>query len=151
MADWLEHSVQVEVDTPIDVVWSLWSDLEKMPNWMPWIQSVKILDDNPNLSRWMLTTGGWEFSWMSRIVKLVTHQLIQWESVDGLPNRGAVRFYDRGSSSIVRLTVAYRIPGFIGELMDHLFLGRIVESTLQANLNRFRDYAVQTYHPIVDA
>jgi uncharacterized membrane protein len=141
--DWLEHSVQVEVDAPIDFVWNLWSDLEQMPRWMKWIDSVKVLDDNPELSHWKLASGGFEFTWLSRILKLVPHQIIQWESVDGLPNRGAVRFYDRHGSSIVRLTAAYAIPGFLGKLMDNLFLGRIVESTLQADLERFKQYAIQ--------
>jgi uncharacterized membrane protein len=144
MTDWLEHTVQVEVETPIDVVWSLWSDLEQMPRWMKWIDSVKVLDDNPDLSRWKLASGGFEFSWLSRITRLVTHQIIQWESVDGLPNRGAIRFYDRGEHSIVKLTVAYAIPGILGKLMDNLFLGRIVESTIQADLNRFREYALNS-------
>jgi uncharacterized membrane protein len=143
MSDWLEHSVQVEVDTPIDLVWSLWADLEQMPRWMKWIDSVKILEEDPELSRWKLATGGLEFSWLSRILKQVPHQLIQWESVDGLPNRGAIRFYDRGGSSIVKLTVSYAIPGFLGKLMDNLFLGRAVESTIQADLERFREYALQ--------
>lgn len=142
MPDWLEHSVQIEVDAPIDLVWSLWSDLEQMPQWMKWISAVKILEDNPELSRWKLDTGGLEFSWLSRIDKIVPHQIIQWESVDGLPNRGAIRFYDRHSSSIVKLTVAYAIPGVLGKLMDNLFLGRAVESTIQADLERFRDYAL---------
>lgn len=140
MANWLEHSVQIEVDAPIDLVWSLWSDLEQMPRWMKWIESVKILEDNADLSRWQLATGGFEFTWLSRIVKLVPNQLIQWESVDGLPNRGAVRFYDRHDKSIVRLTIAYAIPGWLGKLMDNLFLGKAVESTIQADLERFRDY-----------
>lgn len=142
MTNWLEHSVQVEVDVPIDLVWSLWSDLEQMPRWMKWIDSVKILEDNPELSRWKLATGSLEFSWLSRILKLVPNQIIQWESVDGLPNRGAVRFYDRHGSSIVKLTVAYAIPGILGQLMDNLFLGRVVESTIQADLERFRVYAL---------
>ncbi|WP_416674740.1 SRPBCC family protein [Egbenema bharatensis] len=144
MTDWLEHTVQVEVETPIELVWSLWSDLEQMPRWMKWIDSVKVLEDNPDLSRWKLASGGFEFSWLSRITKLVTHQIIQWESVDGLPNRGAIRFYDRGEHSIVKLTVAYAIPGILGKLMDNLFLGRIVESTIQADLNRFREYALKS-------
>jgi uncharacterized membrane protein len=144
MSDWLEHTVQVEVDVPIQVVWSLWSDLEQMPRWMKWIDSVKVQADNPDLSRWKLASGGFEFSWLSRITKLITHQIIQWESVDGLPNRGAIRFYDRGGSSIVKLTVAYAIPGILGKLMDNLFLGRIVESTIQADLNRFKEYALQS-------
>jgi uncharacterized membrane protein len=143
MANWLEHSVQIEVDAPIDLVWSLWSDLEQMPRWMKWIESVKILEDNADLSRWQLATGGFEFSWLSRIVKLVPNQLIQWESVDGLPNRGAVRFYDRHDKSIVRLTIAYAIPGWLGKLMDNLFLGKVVESTIQADLERFREYIAQ--------
>ncbi|MEB3178075.1 MAG: SRPBCC family protein [Nostocaceae cyanobacterium] len=143
MSDWLEHSVQVEVETPIELVWSLWSDLEQMPRWMKWIDSVKIPEDNPDISIWKLSTGGLEFSWKSRILNLIPHQIIQWESVDGLPNRGAVRFYDRHGSSIVKLTIAYAIPGFLGKIMDNLFLGRVVESTIQADLERFKEYALK--------
>ncbi len=141
MTDWLEHSVEVEVDAPIDHVWNLWSDLEQMPRWMKWIDSVKVSEDNPELSRWKLSTGGLEFSWQSRIQKVIPHQIIQWESIDGLPNRGAIRFYDRKGSSIVKLTVAYAIPGVLGKIMDNLFLGRVVESTIRADLERFRTYA----------
>lgn len=143
MADWLEHSVEVEVDAPIDHVWNLWSDLEQMPRWMKWIDSVEVLEDNPELSRWKLSTGGLEFSWQSRIQKVIPQQIIQWESIDGLPNRGAIRFYDRKGSSIVKLTVAYAIPGIFGKIMDNLFLGRVVESTIRADLERFRDYALE--------
>jgi uncharacterized membrane protein len=126
MSDWLEHSVQVEVAVPIELTWELWSDLEQMPRWMKWIESVHI-----------------EFSWLARILKVIPNQIIQWESVDGLPNRGAVRFYDRHGSSIVKLTIAYGIPGWLGKLMDNLFLGRIVESTIQADLERFKEYALK--------
>ncbi|MBA2747424.1 MAG: SRPBCC family protein [Tatlockia sp.] len=144
MADWLEHSVQIEVDVPIDVVWQLWADLEQMPLWMQWIDSVKVLPDDPQLSRWKLKTGSLEFSWLSRITKIVPHQIIEWESVDGLPNRGAIRFYDRHNSSIVKLSIAYAIPGLLGKLMDNLFLGKAVESSLKQSLESFRDYAQQS-------
>jgi uncharacterized membrane protein len=143
MADWLEHSVQVEVEAPIELVWSLWADLEQMPRWMKWIDSVTVPKDNPEISLWKLNTGGLEFTWKSRILKVVPNQIIQWESVDGLPNQGAVRFYDRHTSSIVKLSVAYAIPGIIGKIMDNLFLGRAVESTLKGNMERFREYALQ--------
>jgi uncharacterized membrane protein len=141
MADWLEHSVQVEVEAPMDLVWSLWSDLEQMPQWMNWIDSVKIPPDNPEISIWSLRTGAWEFNWRSRILKQIPNQIIEWESVDGLPNRGAIRFYDRKTTSIVKLTVAYSIPGVIGKIMDGLFIGKAVETSLTNSLNRFRTYA----------
>ncbi len=142
MANWLEHSVQVEVDAPIDLVWSLWSNLEQMPRWMKWIKSVTVPADDPTMSHWLLNTGSLEFTWSARILKTVPQQIIQWESVTGLPNQGAVRFYDRKTSSIVKMTVTYDM-GVVGQLLDTLFLGKAVESTLQADLERFRDYAHQ--------
>ncbi|HEY9907915.1 MAG TPA: SRPBCC family protein [Thermosynechococcaceae cyanobacterium] len=144
MSNWLEHSVQVEVDAPIDLVWSLWANLEQMPRWMKWIDSVTVPKETPDLSLWKLNTGGMEFTWKSRITKVLQNQIIQWESVDGLPNRGAIRFYDRGAEgSVVRMSVAYAIPGFLGKLLDNLFIGRAVESTLLEDLERFRVYALQ--------
>lgn len=150
MSDWLEHSVQIEVDAPMTLVWELWSDLEQMPKWMKWIESVEILKEDPDLSKWKLASGTFEFSWLSRTLKVIPHQIIQWESIDGLPNRGAVRFYDRHNSSIVRLSIAYDIPGILGQVMDGLFLGRMVESTIQADLERFREYIknVQEKEPV---
>ncbi|HYW18023.1 MAG TPA: SRPBCC family protein [Nodularia sp. (in: cyanobacteria)] len=142
MADWLEHSVQIEVEAPIELVWGLWSDLEQMPRWMKWIDSVKISPENPDISLWKLNTNGLEFKWQSRMLKVVKQQIIQWESVDGLPNQGAIRFYDRHGSTIVKMTISYAIPGLIGKIMDNLFLGRVVESTIQADLERFKEYAL---------
>ncbi|MDJ0571273.1 MAG: SRPBCC family protein [Pleurocapsa sp. MO_192.B19] len=142
MTDWLEHTVQIEVPVPIELAWDLWSDLEQMTIWMKWIESVKILEDNPKLSRWKLASGNFNFTWLSRIIQVVPQQIIEWQSVDGLPNKGAIRFYDRRGSSIVKMTFAYAVPGIIGRIMDSL-IGDIVESTVQADLQRFKDYAVK--------
>ena len=146
MTDWLEHTVQVEVPTSVDRAWELWSDLEQMPKWMKWINAVAISPDDPDLSVWTLKASGLEFSWRSRILKLVRNQIIQWESVSGLPNRGAIRFYDRKSSSIVKLTIAYGVPDILGPILGSLPVGPIVESNLQADLERFRDYAINHPH-----
>jgi uncharacterized membrane protein len=144
MADWLEHTVQIEVVHPIERVWELWASLELMPKWMKWIESVKIAPENPEISAWELGSGGFTFTWRSRILKQIPYQIIQWESIDGLPNRGAIRFYGRPSGTVIKLTVAYAIPGVLGQVMDGLFLGDIVKSTLQADLERFRIYADTT-------
>lgn len=143
MSEWLEHSVQVEVAAPIEHIWDLWQNIELMPLWMKWIESVKVLEDKPELARWKLATKTLEFTWLSRILQEIPHQIIQWESVDGLPNRGAIRFYDRKESSIVKLTVAYAVPGILAMLMDNGFVRNAVESTLQADMDRFKDYALR--------
>jgi uncharacterized membrane protein len=145
MSEWLDHSVVVDVDVPVETSWDLWCDLEQMPRWMKWIDSVRIPPDNPEMSEWKLASRGLEFTWRSKITSLITHQIIQWEAIDGLPNKGAIRFYDRkDGKSTVKLTVSYAVPAII-KWMDGLFLGRLVEATLQSDLNRFRDYAVASY------
>jgi len=141
MGEWLDHSVLVDVDIPVEAAWELWSDLAQMPLWMKWIDAVKISDDDPEISEWKLASQGFEFTWRSKITNLVPHQIIQWEAIDGLPNRGAIRFYGKEGQSTVKLTVSYAVPGII-KWMDGLFLGRLVEATLQEDLNRFRDYAM---------
>lgn len=142
MTDWLEHTVQIEVPVPIELAWNLWSDLEQMTIWMKWIESVKILEEDPELSRWKLASGNFNFTWLSRIIQVVPYQIIEWRSVDGLPNKGAIRFYDRRGSSIIKMTFAYAVPGILDKIMDSL-IGDIVESTVQADLERFRDHAVK--------
>ena len=144
MAEWLEHTVHVDVDTPVETVWQLWSDISQMPNWMKWISSVEILEEDPELSRWKLETAGLSFSWLSRIVKVVPQQIIQWESVDGLPNKGAIRFYGHKSGgSTVKMSISYALPSVLARLMmSSSFVDRVVTSTLQADLDRFRDYAI---------
>jgi uncharacterized membrane protein len=147
MGEWLDHSVLVDVDVPVEASWDLWSDLEQMPRWMKWIDSVKISEDDPEISEWRLASRGFEFTWRSKITNLITHQIIQWEAIDGLPNRGAIRFYDRKEGqSTVKLTVSYSVPAVV-KWMDGLFLGRLVEATLQDDLNRFRDYAMAAKQP----
>jgi uncharacterized membrane protein len=142
MSEWLEHSAQIEVAAPIEQVWDLWYHTESISQWMKWIESVTVLPDRPELSRWKLASGPWEFTWLSQIVKTTPHQVIQWESVDGLPNRGAIRFYDRGQTSIVKLTVAFAVPGVLAVLMHSNLISKTVDAALQSDLERFRDYAV---------
>lgn len=144
MSEWLEHTVHVDVDTPVEEVWQLWSDISQMPNWMKWISSVEILEEDPNLSRWKLETTGLSFSWLSRITKVVPQQIIQWESVDGLPNRGAIRFYGhKAGGSTVKMSIAYALPSVLARLMmSSSFVDRVVTSTLQADLDRFKAYAI---------
>jgi uncharacterized membrane protein len=139
MGRWLEHSVTTEIEASVEKVWDVWSDLEAMPRWMRWIDSVVTLDD-PDLTEWTLVAQGFRFQWKARITRRVEAQQLHWESVGGLPTRGAVRFYPLGPDrTAVKLTVSYELPGVVAPLMEPGIMGGIVNRELQANLDRFRD------------
>lgn len=139
MGRWLEHTVTTEVNAPVDQVWAVWSDLESMPYWMRWIESVKTTDD-PDITDWILAAQGFRFNWKARITQRVEAQQLHWESVGGLPTKGAVRFYPSdGTQTVVKLTVSYELPKVLAPLMEPSILGGIVTKELQINLDRFRD------------
>jgi uncharacterized membrane protein len=139
MGRWLEHTVTTRIEAPVERVWAVWSDLEAMPRWMRWIESVTVLDD-PDLTEWILAAQGFRFSWKARITQRVEAQQLHWESVGGLPTRGGVRFYPLDPThTAVKLTVSYELPGILAPLMEPTALGGIVNRELQANLDRFRD------------
>ena len=139
MGRWLEHSVTTEIHASVQQVWEVWSDLEAMPQWMRWIESVVTLED-PDLTDWTLAAQGFRFHWKARITQRVEAQQLHWESVGGLPTKGAVRFYSLAPElTAVRLSVSYELPGVLAPLMDASILGGIVTRELQANLDRFRD------------
>ncbi|MBT67218.1 MAG: hypothetical protein CMN98_08780 [Synechococcus sp. NP17] len=145
MGRWLEHTVTTKVQAPVDRVWTVWSDLEAMPRWMRWIESVKTRDD-PDLTDWTLAAQGFRFKWKARITNRVDQQQLHWGSVGGLPTKGAVRFYEENPElTAVKLSVSYELPGVLAPLMEPSILGGIVTKELQANLDRFRDLVESDY------
>lgn len=42
-AQWLENSAEQDVHLPVERCYEMWEDRERIPQWMPWIQSVKVL------------------------------------------------------------------------------------------------------------
>ena len=139
MGSWLEHTVSTKVQASAQKVWVTWSDLEAMPRWMRWIESVTPLDD-PDLTDWTLAAQGFRFHWKARITRRVEAQQLHWESVGGLPTKGAVRFYSESEShTLVKLSVTYELPRILAPLMEPSILGGIVTRELQINLDRFRD------------
>ena len=144
MGNWLNHTVITEIDAPVEVVWKFWSDLDSMPLWMTWIESVKTVDQEtstlPDLTEWTLAANGFRFKWKAQITKRIEAQQLEWKSVGGLPTTGAVRFYpEENSKTVVKLKISYELPKILARLMKENILGGMVTKELQINLNRFKE------------
>ncbi|GFP93604.1 uncharacterized 17.2 kDa protein in melc2-rnhh intergenic region [Phtheirospermum japonicum] len=145
--EWQDCTVKMEVGVPISVAYNCYSDREAIPQWMPFISSVKILEDKPDLSRWSLKYKAFgrdiEFSWLARNMQPIKNQKIHWRSLEGLPNRGAVRFFPKGAAAcMVELTVSYEVPQLLTPVASAL--QPFLESLLVRGLERFAKFA-KTY------
>nr|ACG31478.1 cyclase/dehydrase [Zea mays] len=152
--DWQECTTELEVDVPCSVAYQCYSERESIPQWMPFISSVKILEDKPDLSRWTLKYEvlgrDVEFSWLARNMTPIKNQKIHWRSLEGLANRGAVRFFPKSSSSCrVQLTVAYEVPEILAPVASAL--KPFLESLLLKGLERFATFAKERNSKIPQA
>ncbi|KAK6118141.1 hypothetical protein DH2020_048125 [Rehmannia glutinosa] len=141
---WQDCTVKMEIDVPISIAYKCYSDREAIPRWMPFISSVKILEDKPDLSRWSLKYKAFgrdiEFSWLARNMQPIPNQKIHWRSLEGLPNRGAVRFFPKGADAcMVELTVSYEVPQLLTPVASAL--QPFLESLLLRGLERFARFA----------
>ncbi|EES00691.1 hypothetical protein BDA96_03G161300 [Sorghum bicolor] len=152
--DWQECTTELEVDVPCSVAYQCYSERETIPQWMPFISSVKVLEDKPDLSRWTLKYEvlgrDVEFSWLARNMTPTKNQKIHWRSLEGLPNRGAVRFFPKSSSSCrVQLTVAYEVPEILAPVASAL--KPFLESLLLKGLESFATFAKERNSKIPQA
>ena len=150
MGRWLEHTVTSNIAAPVDQVWLVWSDLDAMPLWMSWIESVKPIDETaktlPDLTEWTLAANGFRFKWKAKINERIEAQKLQWESIGGLPTKGSVRFYqEEQNNTILKLSVTYELPKVLAPLMEPSILGGLVTNELQANIDRFKDLVESGY------
>ncbi|XP_006349157.1 uncharacterized protein [Solanum tuberosum] len=142
--EWQDCTIKMEVDVPISVAYKCYSDREAIPEWMPFISTVKILEDKPDLSRWSLKYKAFgqniEYSWLARNMQPTPNQKIHWRSLEGLPNRGAVRFFPKGPSScIIELTFSYEVPQLLVPVASAL--KPFTENLLTQGLERFATFA----------
>ncbi len=144
MGRWLDHTVTSRIKAPIHTVWDFWSDLDSMPLWMTWIESVKTIDEEtntlPDLTEWTLAANGFRFKWKARIIERIDAQKLEWKSVGGLPTTGVVRFFEETHDlTAVKLSISYELPRVLAPLMEPTILGGMVTNELQLNLDRFKE------------
>eukprot|EP00887_Chlorella_sp_A99_P002094 scaffold21.g2094.t1 len=148
---------EADVDVPLEEAWDLWENRELIPNWMPWITSVRVLAEDPRMSRWTLSWfqfgRQWEFSWLALNMTPMRHQKIHWRSVPGsvggslgsaleVANRGQIRFSRRSPGACtVRLTISYEVPGPMAPFAN--LLKPIVEGVLEKDMQRFAAFALE--------
>ena len=150
MGIWLKHDVITTVNAPLENVWYTWSDLDSMPLWMSWIESVKTIDQEtstlPDLTEWTLAANGFRFKWKAQITERIERQKLKWESIGGLPTKGSVIFNtENPNSTSVNLSVTYELPKMIARLMEENILGKMVTNELQANIDRFKNLVEKNY------
>lgn len=137
------------LDAPQAFAYNLYSTLNEHPKWAPWLESVSF-DKESGLSTWTMAYLGMKYSWRANNTQYDPPHLIQWESLDGLPNKGQVEFFSQSDTSAptegdpsksltIKLTVSYDLPMALAMVLRALgpMTNTFINHMLLADLKRF--------------
>lgn len=137
---WLESKVDIQIPASKDVSFKLYSQLDQHPSWSPWLHSVRYIDSTQTL--WQLKSLGLTFSWKANNTIVDPPNTIQWESLDGLPNKGLVYFIEeKQDSTHMVLSIKYDLPLTAAAVIEKIggdAYKTFVTDTLLNDLKRFR-------------
>lgn len=111
------------INAPVERVFELLVNPERLPRVMEHIQEVKKVDDTHY--HWTMNgPAGTELSWDTEVTELVPNQLLAWRSQPGtrLKNSGVVQFEPTGDGGTrVHIRMSYMPPGgFVGDTIAEL-------------------------------
>lgn len=129
----------VHVSVPVEAVFDLLADPEKLPLIMSHVFAVKKLDEN--LYRWTVAgPAGRPVSWDAEIVEKIPNKLLAWKSVPGaiVTNSGVVQFDTENAGTRVHIRLAYVPPaGAIGHAVARV-LGADPKHALDDDMIRLK-------------
>jgi uncharacterized protein YndB with AHSA1/START domain len=128
----------IEIDAPVERVFSFFSDFENFPRWMRHIRDVHY--SGRRYTRWTADAPlGTSVEWEAETMAFDPPHLIAWRSVRGdVHTEGKVSFREtRGGTTLMRVILGYSPPaGRLGALVASLF-GSDPEQQLEEDLERF--------------
>jgi uncharacterized membrane protein len=137
----IQYKQSITIGRSPEEVYRFWRDLERLPELMGHLQSVRKIDDKR--SHWVANgPAGSRIEWDAEIMQDQPSRMIAWRSLPGadVENAGVVRFEpamgDRGT--IVRLELEYYPPaGKLGAAFAALF-GELPQKQTRVDLRRLK-------------
>ncbi len=127
----------IEVNAPIGVVFGLYSDFEKFPQWMKSLKEVRRVDDR--YTKWTARAPLMSVEWEAETTAFEPERRIAWKTVRGdVEMDGDVTFEETESGTTrMHISLGYEPPaGRLGSLIAHL-LGSDPEEQIDEELKRF--------------
>ena len=127
----------IEVNKPVDEVYSQWTQFETFPEFMENVEQVRQLDDKH--LEWKAKIAGSERQWKAEIVEQQPNQVIAWRSTTGDKNDGAVRFQPIDGKTKVTLSLDYQPPaGALGAAADKV--AQVTPGNVDQDLKNFKKF-----------
>jgi uncharacterized membrane protein len=130
----------INVNAPVEEVWSFWSNYDNFPLWMRNVKEVRRHDDG--LSHWVVAgPAGIRVEWDAAETERMENERLAWKSVPGsrVASQGVVRLQrNEDGTTRVDVKLSYNPPaGAIGHAIATLF-GADPKTEMDEDLSRMK-------------
>ena len=148
-----ETSGSIVVRASQQQVFAAYDNIERMPEWLLMLESVKFLDKDERRSQWSLNVPravsqlarkagfGTLVQWEA-VHEVDTPRRLQWNSVSGFENEGVMTFEPvegNDEATHVTLQMTYTLPKLAAPLVENVLARRFMRYTVRRTMERFRD------------
>ncbi|MER7110898.1 SRPBCC family protein [Streptomyces sp. NPDC000229] len=105
----------VDVKAPVSLIWKLWSDVTRWPQFLTHVKRVDRIDERR--FTWWLTLPGVDKYFTAELTEVIPEERIAWKVIAGTQHAGVVTFH-RLSDTTSRVTIQleYEPDGFVEHL-----------------------------------
>ena len=131
----------IEVNAPVQMVFDLYSDFEKFPEWMKSVKEVRRTGER--LTKWTANAPLMDVEWEAETTELEPNRKIAWRTVRGdVQMEGDVTFEEtEAGTTRMNILLGYEPPaGRLGSLVAHL-LGSDPEKQIDEDFKQFAQMA----------
>jgi len=132
-ADIVRLEKSMNVGRPIDEVFSAWSDFERLPELIRFVEQV---ERSGSRTRWRVNIDGAHFEWEAQMTQIIPRQSIGWKSLKGPRHTGRINFAPLGDQTVIHVTMNYVPP--LGPVGSMLPLEGHLEDWIERGLREFK-------------
>jgi uncharacterized membrane protein len=126
----------IEVNVPVRTAYDQWTQFESFPHFMEGVERVEQLSESR--THWRTKIAGVTREFDAEIIRQEPDERIEWRSLDGPDQAGAVTFQPIGTErTLVQLAMQLRPEGLAEKAGDAT---GIVERRVQGDLERFKEF-----------
>lgn len=135
----------VEIDAPVEEVFVLLKDIERMPEYMPGIKEHKVLSEGPigNGTRTRCVSEpspGRETVYNAEISDYEENRSLGWRCPEGPKMEGLWTLEPRGDGTLLSLKMEYQLPySVLGSILDKLKVEKIMAGQVDQGLRNLQD------------
>ncbi|MAW60208.1 MAG: hypothetical protein CMJ94_05160 [Planctomycetes bacterium] len=122
--------IEVRIDRPVAQVWTMFTDVELMPQWCKGFVSLETIEGEPETvgskHRLLFQEGKRQIEMIETVTAFDPHERFAFEAATkGMSNTCEMRFSAEGDATVIRSTNCFYAGSFLFKLMMPMMRGAI--------------------------